>query len=106
MAAFLSTTITTAVDRAIAAGITQHRKELGEHAKFLSKIEHRMSDLEDEIQSSHATEQQLRHTQQYFLDKLDDLENHLYRNNLSVIELPESFNSDSLYRTDPGSVPL
>lgn len=103
--ALLSPTITTAVDRAIAADITQLRKELGYHAKFLSELEHCIFDLEDEIQSSHATEQQSRYTQQYILDKLDDLENRLHRNNfnLRVIELPESLNSDSLYHTHPGS---
>lgn len=36
VAALLSPTITEAVDRAVAAGITQLWKEMGEHAKWLS----------------------------------------------------------------------
>lgn len=49
VAALLSPTITAAFDRAIAAGITQFRKELGDHAKRLSELEHRLCDLEDEM---------------------------------------------------------
>lgn len=40
IAALLSPTIMAAVDRAIAAGMTQLKNELGEHAKRLSEIEH------------------------------------------------------------------
>lgn len=50
VAALVSPTITSAVDRAIAVGITQLGKEQGDHPKRLSELEHRMSDLEDEIQ--------------------------------------------------------
>lgn len=45
MAALLSPTITAAVDRVVAAGISQLRKELGDHAKKLPELEHRLSDI-------------------------------------------------------------
>lgn len=65
VAALLSPMITAAVDRVIAAGITQLGKELGNQAKRLSELEHCLSDLKDEMQSSHTYEQQTRNTQQH-----------------------------------------
>lgn len=51
------------------------------------------------------TEQQLRQTQQYILDKLDDFENQSRGNNLRVIGLPKSFNSDSLQDICTSDIP-
>lgn len=96
VAALLSQTITAAVDRAVATGITQLRKELGDHAKRLSELEHHISDIEDEIHQSQASDQQYAHTQQYKLEKLDDLENCACQNNLRIIGLPESFTTNML----------
>lgn len=96
VAALLSPKITAAVDRAVAAGITQLRKEMGEHAKFMSELEHHLSDLDDEVQGSQASDQQQTQTQQYILEKINDFENRSRRNNPRVIGLPESFNVVSL----------
>lgn len=75
VAALLSHTIAAAVERAVAAGISQLRKELGDHAKKAVR---------------HCVWQYAK-TQQYILDQLDDLENRSRRNNLRTIGLPESF---------------
>lgn len=58
VAALVSPTITAALDRAIAAGIAQLRKEMEDQAKRLSELELRGSDLEDEVQSSITSDQQ------------------------------------------------
>lgn len=89
-------TITAVVDRAIAARIMQLRKELGDHVRRLSDIEHHVSDLDDKMQNSFTTEGQSKQVQQFIFDKLDDLENRFRRNNPWVIGLPESYNVDSL----------
>lgn len=61
MATLLFPTITAAVDRALAAGITQLRKELGDHTKWLSELEHCLYDLEDEVQNTQTSDQQYAH---------------------------------------------
>lgn len=91
VAAILSPTIAEAVERVVAAGISQLCKELGEQARRLSEVEHRLSDLEDELQTSFTNDAKSAQTQQYLLDKIDDLENRSFRNNLRIIGLPESF---------------
>lgn len=93
VAAVLSPTITAAVDRKNAAGITKFKKELEDQAKCLSELEHHLSDLEDEIQGYHTFKQQAKNMQEYILEKLDDLENRSRRNNLRIIELPKSLNA-------------
>lgn len=93
VATLLSPTITLAVDRAITAGIDQFHSELREHASRLSEAENRISVIEGEIQSSHTESLQAFKTQQYILEKLDDLENRSRRNNLHIIGLPETYNS-------------
>lgn len=96
VAVLLSPTITAAVDRAIAAGITQHRKEMGDHANRLSELEHHVSDLEDELQSSYTSGPQSKQAQQFILDKLDDLQ----------ICSPEGYSSSRVHklRISPASL--
>lgn len=52
VAAIISPTITEAVERAVAAGISQLRKELGDQARRILEVKHGVSDLKDELQSS------------------------------------------------------
>lgn len=104
MLALLLPTIATAVDRAIAAGLNQLKKELEDQAKGLSVLKRCLSDIE-EILDSHTSEQQAKNTQQYILEKLDDLENMSRRNNLRLIGLPGSFNDDSLHNICTKRIP-
>lgn len=105
VAALLSPTITAAVDRAVIAGIDQLRSEIREKEERLSEAERCISDLEEEAQSTQAAALQTSQTQQYILEKLD-LENRSCQNNLHIIGLPESFNSDSLSELCTRRIPL
>lgn len=105
VATLLSPTITAAVDRAIAAGITQLIKELGDQAKRPSELELCISDLEDEVQTSFTSDQQSEKAQQFILDKLDALENRSRCNNLQTIDLPEYINAESLHDICTSHIP-
>lgn len=82
VAALLSPTITSAVDKAVTAGINQLRRELKEQAGRLNVAEQRIADLEEEPLSTHETTLKASQTPQYKLEKLDDLKNCSRRNNL------------------------
>lgn len=105
VAALLSPAVTAAVDKAIAAGISNLRKDLDDHDKCLFELEHHLSDLEDEIQGSQAAEQQFDQTQQYLLEKIDGLENRSRRNNLKIIGLPEYYVSGILHELCATPIP-
>lgn len=57
IAAIMSHTRPAGVDRAIAAGITQLWKELGDQANWITELEQSVSDTEDEVQNSFTSEQ-------------------------------------------------
>lgn len=82
VADLLSPTITSAVDRVVTAGIDQLRRELKEQAGRLNVAEQRIADLEEEAWNTHETALQASQTQQYILEKLDDLENRSRSNNV------------------------
>lgn len=69
VAALLSTTITAAKDRAVTSGIDQLQRELREQAGRITEVEKRLSDLEEEAQSSHTTAHQASQTQKYLLER-------------------------------------
>lgn len=84
VAALLFPTITAAVDGAASSGIEQLRRELDDHAKRLTEAELHLSDVEDELHQSQLASKQVSQTQQYLLEKIDDLGNCSSGNTLRI----------------------
>lgn len=96
VAALLSPTITAAVERAVAEGMQQLRKEIGEHAARLSMAEHRISSMEDDQHNIEGVLERFTQDQQRLHERMEDLENRSRRNNLRVVGLPETYKQGSL----------
>lgn len=96
VAALLSPMITASVEKAVDAGMRQVKAQLGEHSTRLHEVEHRLSSLEEEVYQAQATEQAQEKTNQYILQKLDDLENRSRRSNLRFVGVPESLQSSAI----------
>lgn len=90
VAALLAPKIAALVEKAVHAGMQHIQKELREHASQLNKAEQRLSKTEDELYQAQATEQIQDKTNQYIIQKLEDLENRSRRCNLPFVGVPES----------------
>ena len=96
VAALLSPMIAASVEKAVNAGMAQIKAQMGEHGKRLNDLEHRLSNAEDELYQAQAIEHAQDKTNQYVLQKLDDLENRARRSNLRFVGVPESLQSSAL----------
>lgn len=90
VAAILTPTITSAVDRA------EPMKEIGEHSQRLTEAEQRISSLEDEQYQTNAAIEKYTQAQELLHEKIEDLENRSRRNNLRISGLQEIYKPGSL----------
>lgn len=63
------------MEKAVSAGMQQLKAQIGEHATRLNEAEHRISNIEEELYQAQSLEQAQDRTNNFILDKLDDLEN-------------------------------
>ena len=96
VAALLSPMIAASVEKAVNAGMAQIKAQLGEHGTRLNELEHRLSSAEEELYQAQATEHAQDKTNQFILQKLDDLENRSRRSNLRFVGVPESLQASAL----------
>ena len=96
VAALLSPTITAAVEKAVAVGMQQLRKEVGELSLRISTAEQRLSSVEDDQYNTHGSMERFIQDQQHLHERMEDLENRSRRNNLRIIGLPETYKPGSL----------
>lgn len=87
----LTPTLAATVDTAVQRGLEQLHLEFQAQAQRLTHAEERISSLEDEAAANSAVLTRISNSHRDLWDKLDDLENHLWRNNLHNLRLLESF---------------
>lgn len=92
----LGTTLTAIVDSAVHRGLEQLHIEIQAQAQRITHVEERISSLEHEFTASSAVIARMTATNRDILDKLDDLENRLRRNDLCIIGLPELISAAQL----------
>lgn len=96
--------IAASVEKAVNAGMKQIKAQLGEHTTRLNDLEHRLSGVKEELYQAQATEQMQDKTNQYIIQKLDDLENRSRRSNLRFVGVPESLQTQALSNSAPGAI--
>lgn len=96
VAAILASTIEASVEKAVNAEILLIKWELGEHASRLNEAEKIIPNIEEEIYQAEATEQTQYKTNQYVLQKLEDLYNRSRYSNLHFVGVPESMKPSAI----------
>ncbi|OCT94596.1 hypothetical protein XELAEV_18012277mg [Xenopus laevis] len=101
----IESTISKAIDK-LQIKITSILEKLSTHDKRFGEIEDVVSQLQDDMIDSSSRLNSLENQNRELKLKLDDLENRPRRNNLRFINIPESFQNDSLNTFISKTIPL
>ncbi|OCT82956.1 hypothetical protein XELAEV_18025491mg, partial [Xenopus laevis] len=101
----IESTISKAIDK-LQIKIISISEKLSTHDKRFSEIEDVVSQLQDDMIDSSSRLDSLEKQNQELKLKVDDLENRSRRNNLRFINIPESFQNDSLSMLISKTIPI
>ncbi|OCT80128.1 hypothetical protein XELAEV_18026937mg [Xenopus laevis] len=101
----IESTIAKAIDK-LQIKITNISEKLSTHDKLFGELQDMVSQLQDDRIDSSSRLDSLEKQNQVLKLKLDDLENRSRRNNLGFINMPESFQNDSLNTLISKTIPL
>lgn len=105
VAALLKPMIEETIQPSIQQGLTQLRKDMATQGKSISDMQQWIAAAEEIIQEGQTCTEALEKTIQYMAEKIYDLENGSWRNNLRILGLPETYKMADLQRLCTEAIP-